>query len=442
MAQLNELMEYLYGNTPEVRIHGLQEIGNLFMRSDSVVTADICCQLGRTLCRIFGDHYMAVDGEGLLSLSVMSIMLMRPEARSLPIMDEAARSVSNCLESSQVVNHECSGHLCLSCRTVHVGLVFLFRLTNCEQHLPTLVVLSGLAGKTKNAVTREAILRSICCLTKMKDRHDSFLNTNTTEILESYTESESRDIAMTCLYNLSFDSRFLRKFDWSIHWKCLPDPQSVRILINGLQSGVYELLDRPKDTALSEVMQFIVRDEIKTDQVFFLQSILNKMSKEEKESFVKNFKYELFQFLLFCLHGRNCELTRCLLLLPTSWLRDKKSIILDRIHDPAIADSEDMMFALAGLCKEHVPNLRDEFPHVGMWADDRYVEKALRSCNARQLEKVVFSLNLSGKKLSFSSLASITNNEYKTFLASSACEDSKEVRDLIKRAKFQSWKRM
>ena len=442
MAQLNELMEYLYGSTPEVRIHGLQEIGNHLLRSDSVITADICGQLGRTLCRISGDHSMALDEEGVLSLSVMSIMLMRPEARSRPIMDEAVRSVGNCLESFQVLNHDCSGHLCSSCRMVHVGLVFLFQLANCEQHIPPASFLSGLAGKTKCAVTREAILRAICCLTKVKDRHDSFLNTNTTEILESYVASDSRDIAMTCLYNLSFDSRFLRKFNWSVHWKSLPDPRSVRILINGLQSGVYELLDRAKDTALSEVMQLIVRDEIKSDQVFFLQSILNKMSKEEKESFVKNFKYELIQFLLFCLHGRNCELTRCLLLLPTSWLKDKTSVILDKIHEPAIADSEDMMFALAGLCKEHVPNLGDEFPLVRMWADDRYVEKAIRSCNPRQLEKVVFSLNLSGKKLSFSSVASITNNEYKTFLASSACEDSKEVRDLIKIAKFQSWKRM
>jgi hypothetical protein len=441
MAEMNELLEYLYESTPEVRMHGLEEIALFFLKGEAVIQRDSLEQVTRSIARVFGDHSTG-DGESLLALATLSIIAKRSSALDLSIIQDVLSRFRAWFQSKMTKAHICTNNICLVCRTVHTGLIFIFQLPNFERLLPSASTICSAIMGSNHRAAKEICLRALCSLSTITDHHDSFLRSQTIPVLEAEvlnSEPECQSIAFKTLCNLSFNSLFLSKFKWDIHWKLLPDPRSIRILINGLQAGVEVFTDTRKENNALDIIKLITSSQEKTEILLLLRTILSRLSVDERDYLVDSFKLELLELLLCSLSRCEPDLARSLLLLPTSWLADKTSLVMERAKSSGALDDDDMVFVLAGLLRSHISDLEEQFSQISVWSDDRYLEKALRTDNKRQIEKSVLAMKISGKKVSYESIASITNIEQKKFLAS-VCENSQEVRNIIRGTRFRSWK--
>ena len=394
MAELTELLEYLYGDSKDVRTHGIEGITALLKDDTRDLNQTNYHHLMRILVRTFQECRHNPADEAIAKVLVALILLIR-RAPGAPDdhIGELGAYVQEYFEDLAATSHQSSCGDTESCRVLHVCLILLLSSPWMMKHRPSFVSLTCVIRCCNFHPLSLLSLELVGFCSTIADLHEEFDTYNLVGVLEPLLKTEDptiREVALRALYNMSFHLPFLRQFTWELYWKSFESVCALRIIVHGLQSGVYSIPAGEKtSTVLCSLLRRAIEEEGKRKELLpLIRLVISRSSSSEKEEFTRCNKLLLLELLVVAIQERDDVLARPLLLLPNAWIRDKTQLIFDRVQGVA-AENHDLLYIVARLC--YSDKIAAQFPCILTWADDRYAERAAKSGRRDMTEKCQFA---------------------------------------------------
>jgi hypothetical protein len=394
MAQLNELVEYLYEDSFQVRDHGLDEIIRLAYSRD--LDPDEIDQLQRVLVRILDDNGR-ISGESRVKL--LALLIVSEFGRNKTYIRDSTEKKSLVVRSVQAAVMQCSNEQepMGNVWNLEFILLSLFCETSCHALGNMVDYILRALDQGQPSFHVESCLRLLVYLSCI----DDFVSTlmNGINIFERYIgdnlvlgEGDPSSWALLVLYNLSFHDGCLSRFTWDIYWVNIHIPICVRILIHGIQSGKWALSEDEWLERCTDLMYLVLKGKASREYIFLLKIFF---SKHNSKPLKKILIYQLFHYSVI---REDIDLCRSFLSLPTAWVADRTDSLIPFLSKPL---PPDILFVIITLLSRHVEGLASLCPVLQEWLDHKFVSEAFAKESRREMEKIFLACRVGGENIFF-----------------------------------------
>lgn len=393
MAELNELIEYLYEESAAEKQHGLGEI-ILNLRCRTEFHPQSLLYLQRILLRL---HSECSKGEEILPLILISLNLLTYRTNSLSIWSQSYPcSTDNSTfkflaGESQEISNPCF-HLRL------ISAILFKQVNTLRSIIPALLRATSFQASFAPAFMMSSKL--LAYLSCVEECHVDLYGNDAVACLESRVNANDESPwCLVALYNLSFKVEFLRGYSWELYWERCSDPSSARILIHGIYSGLCLISADDLHTKATTLLTNMIdgKGPLIETRVLYRYLIL-RVDFDRVHFTVKN-RLLLFELLHTGITQDNGFLLRVLLYTPNDWVKDRVYLILDIVSRQALL-KEGTVYVIIKLIWKHVPmeTCLTTFPILTAWSSHHYAGEAFKTENGSMIERFFLACKILGIK--------------------------------------------
>jgi hypothetical protein len=239
MANLLELTEYLYGDSPDVRLHGIKEIASLIIQERELSLDFDFESIIRILLRLAAEETDILSDESAIVLGLINFLTL--EKPDFGIVEAVAGIVLGNLERLLIVEGRSAvGDGCSE--YVHQGVLFLSSKSrstwdpHSQTFLRAMRAVASLLTWSSDCSTVIICLKFVRNLSVLADAHATMTELELPMIVQGCLRRGSAEVkqaSLEALYNMSFNEKFLQEVALSDFFELVYEsPLAVRILVN------------------------------------------------------------------------------------------------------------------------------------------------------------------------------------------------------------------